>query len=260
MKTLIVFGSKSDEHVIDEIISGLNFHHAAYEARICSAHRTPEDLDLLLKKDFSVVIAGAGLAAHLPGVCAAKTIVPVIGVPVGGNYGGMDALLSIMQMPPGIPVLGVGVNKGDVAAQMAVAMQKQHESVNLFFGKKNKAVESCIHILRDFGIRFETNPSFAANQLNIRFVPLDEQAKETGDLIIYVPELSKEYDNAEASLNLLENSKNGLWVGLNRGENAALAAAEIMGIHDSALRDKMRAYRKVHAEKVREDDKEIKRK
>jgi 5-(carboxyamino)imidazole ribonucleotide mutase len=92
-----------------------------------SAHRTPELLDETLKKleadGTEVIIAGAGLAAHLPGVIAGKTLIPVIGVPVcSGGLGGLDALLSIVQMPKPIPVAAVGVDNGANAAYLACQM------------------------------------------------------------------------------------------------------------------------------------------
>jgi 5-(carboxyamino)imidazole ribonucleotide mutase len=96
----------------------------AYTAHILSAHRTPELLEEILGRletdGTEVIIAGAGLAAHLPGVIAGKTLIPVIGVPVNsGGLGGMDALLSIVQMPSPIPVAAVGVDNGANAAYLA---------------------------------------------------------------------------------------------------------------------------------------------
>ena len=260
-KILIIFGSKSDETVYNDIISILNERpEVSYEMRICSAHRTPEELDKILEEtDASVIIAGAGLAAHLPGVIASKTIKPIIGVPVSGNYKGLDALLSIMQMPPGIPVLSVGVDKAKVAAKLALLMMNEYESVHIFGEKDSKAVKKALPILKEFDIPFELNPEFKANSLNIKFVSLDEQAEERDDLIIYVPLLDKDDDSAEAALNVLKNSTNGLWVGLNRGDNAALAAIEIMNISHKYT-DKLNQYRKDHAEKVKGHDKEVRKK
>ena len=116
-KALIIFGSKSDEKVYNEIASSLKKLKVDFDLRVSSAHKTPDDVDETLKNEYAVVIAGAGLAAHLPGVVAARVIRPVIGVPCEGNYQGLDALLSVAQMPPGIPVLSVGVGKGKIAAE-----------------------------------------------------------------------------------------------------------------------------------------------
>ena len=90
-KALIIFGSSTDEKVYSEIAKGLKKEKIDFDLRISSAHKTPEDVEKTLQNDYAVVIAGAGLAAHLPGVVAAKNIRPVIGVPCGGNYNGLDA-------------------------------------------------------------------------------------------------------------------------------------------------------------------------
>lgn len=260
-KILVIFGSKSDESVYDDIINILKEHEDIhYEMHICSAHRTPEELTNIFKTtDADVIIAGAGLAAHLPGVIASKTIKPIIGVPVSGNYQGLDALLSIMQMPPGIPVLSTGVNKAGVAAKLAVLMLKEYEKVHIFGEEDNRVVKRALGLLKEFDVPYELNPDFKAGSLNIRFVSLDEKAEERDDLIIYVPLLEKSDDKAEAALNILQNSTNGLWVGLNRWENAALAAIEIMNISHK-YSDKLNEYRKKHAEKVKEHDEEARKK
>jgi 5-(carboxyamino)imidazole ribonucleotide mutase len=256
-KVLVIFGSKSDENVYNGIVEVLKEKEVHYEVRICSAHRTPDELDVILKQtDAEVIIAGAGLAAHLPGVVASKTVKPVIGVPVSGNYQGLDALLSIMQMPPGIPVLGVGVDKAKVAAKMAIAMMKDFDKVHLFGDEEEKAVKKALDMLKKLDVPYEMNPDFESGSLNIKFVSLDEAAEETDDLVIYVPLLEKNDDSAEASLNVLKNSTNGLWVGLNRGDNAAIGAVEIM----KKYKDKLMEHRKEKASKVKEHDKEVNKK
>ncbi|KKM64972.1 hypothetical protein LCGC14_1346000, partial [marine sediment metagenome] len=92
-----------------------------YDLQIISAHRNPNELDEYIKKCESLVyIAVAGLSAALPGVIASKTDKPVIGVPVSSKLGGLDALLSIVQMPPGVPVASVGIDRGENAALLAI--------------------------------------------------------------------------------------------------------------------------------------------
>jgi len=126
MKVLIIFGSASDKEVMKGAKKALDDFDIYSESYIVSAHRTPELLEeLLLQKEgegFEVVIAGAGLAAHLPGVIASRTILPVIGVPLKGALEGLDALLSIVQMPKQVPVATVGIgnayNAGMLAAQI----------------------------------------------------------------------------------------------------------------------------------------------
>jgi 5-(carboxyamino)imidazole ribonucleotide mutase len=125
MKAAVIFGSKSDRAVMEKAAGVLREFGIEYSSYILSAHRAPE---LLLKTieeleagGTEVSIAGAGLAAHLPGVIASRTIIPVIGVPIlSGGLGGMDALLSIVQMPRPVPVAAVGIDNAANAAYLAV--------------------------------------------------------------------------------------------------------------------------------------------
>ena len=121
-KVSIVMGSKSDQAVADKAIKVLEEHSIPYEVQVISAHRNPEELDRYLKEsdDVLVIIAIAGLSAALPGIIASKTEKPVIGVPVSGPLMGMDALLSMVQMPPGVPVGVVGIDNGKNAALLAL--------------------------------------------------------------------------------------------------------------------------------------------
>jgi 5-(carboxyamino)imidazole ribonucleotide mutase len=122
-KTLIsiIAGSTSDKEVYEKVEKILRENDIPYELRIISAHRDPEKLDTYLKNSNSLVfIAVAGLSAALPGVIASKTDKPVIGVPVSAKLGGLDALLSIVQMPPGVPVASVGIDRGENAALLAI--------------------------------------------------------------------------------------------------------------------------------------------
>lgn len=113
-KVLVLMGSKSDEPVMEKSKDYLEYFGIAYEMAVISAHRDAEKLDRVIARaeddGFDVIIAGAGMAAALPGVVAAKTILPVIGVPLAGSpLNGQDALYSIVQMPPGIPVATVAI-------------------------------------------------------------------------------------------------------------------------------------------------------
>ena len=119
-KVFIIMGSKSDFPIAEKAIKVLNKFGVAYDIAVASAHRTPQRVEQLVTgTDAGVFISIAGLSAALPGVIASFTTKPVIGVPVSGslNY---DALLSIVQMPPGIPVAAVGMDRGDNAATLAV--------------------------------------------------------------------------------------------------------------------------------------------
>lgn len=126
MKVAIFFGSKSDTEIMRGAANALKEFGVEYKAFILSAHRVPEKLEETIrgieKEEYEVIIAGAGLAAHLPGVIASQTILPVIGVPVKAALEGMDALLSIVQMPKSIPVATVGINNSYNAGMLAVQM------------------------------------------------------------------------------------------------------------------------------------------
>jgi 5-(carboxyamino)imidazole ribonucleotide mutase len=124
VKVAIIFGSKSDREIMKKAALVLKEFGVAYSSHILSAHRTPELLEETLAKleagGTELIIAGAGLAAHLPGVIAGKTPLPVIAVPiVSGSLGGLDALLSIVQMPRPIPVAAVGLDNAANAAYLA---------------------------------------------------------------------------------------------------------------------------------------------
>ena len=121
----ILMGSDSDWPTMKAAADVLKEFGVASEAKVISAHRTPRDLEQYVsgarERGMCVIIAGAGGAAHLPGVTAAFTTLPVIGVPIQGKaLDGMDSLLSIVQMPPGVPVATVGVNAAKNAGILAV--------------------------------------------------------------------------------------------------------------------------------------------
>lgn len=119
-KAAVIIGSKSDEKIGQDILGALNGFGIDCEYRVISAHRNPDALDVfVMKSDAEVFIAVAGLSAALPGVIASKTVKPVIGVPKEAKLMGLDALLSMVQMPPGIPVATVGVDNWKNAAILA---------------------------------------------------------------------------------------------------------------------------------------------
>jgi 5-(carboxyamino)imidazole ribonucleotide mutase len=122
----IIMGSTSDLPVMEKAAKILNDFKIPFEMNALSAHRTPEEVEKFAKgaegRGIRVIIAAAGMAAHLPGVIAAMTPLPVIGVPIKASLEGLDSVLSILQMPPGIPVATVGIdaaqNAGILAAQI----------------------------------------------------------------------------------------------------------------------------------------------
>ena len=128
MKALvsIIMGSTSDMPVMEKACKWLNEMEIPFEVNALSAHRTPQAVEKFAceaqGRGIKVIIAGAGMAAALPGVIAASTTLPVIGVPIKGMLDGLDAMLSIIQMPPGIPVATMGVNGALNAAILAAEM------------------------------------------------------------------------------------------------------------------------------------------
>ncbi len=122
----IIMGSTSDLPVMEKACKWLNDNEIPFEVNALSAHRTPEAVETFARnakqRGIKVIIAAAGMAAALPGVIAASTPLPVIGVPIKGMLDGLDAMLSIIQMPPGIPVATVGVNAAQNAAILATEM------------------------------------------------------------------------------------------------------------------------------------------
>ncbi len=119
----IIMGSTSDWPVMEKAANHLNEFGIPFEVNALSAHRTPEKVEVFAKNaeanGIKVIIAGAGMAAHLPGVIAAMTPIPIIGVPIKGSFDGLDSVFSILQMPPGIPVATVAVNGALNAAILA---------------------------------------------------------------------------------------------------------------------------------------------
>ena len=131
----VVMGSSSDWDIMKHAVEMLDRFGVNYEAKVVSAHRTPDDMfdyaENAAERGIRVIIAGAGGAAHLPGMLAAKTIVPVLGVPVASRHlQGVDSLHSIVQMPKGIPVATFAIGQAGAAnaALFAVAMLAQHDA------------------------------------------------------------------------------------------------------------------------------------
>ena len=162
----IIMGSTSDLPVMEKAAVFLDEMGIPFEMQALSAHRTPDAVEQFAKnaaeRGVRVIIAGAGMAAALPGVIAAQTTLPVIGVPIKGMLDGLDALLSIVQMPPGIPVATVGVNGALNAAILAAEMlalgdaELQQKMVDYKENLKNK-IEKANAELSEVKFRHKTN-------------------------------------------------------------------------------------------------------
>ncbi|MEA2102943.1 MAG: 5-(carboxyamino)imidazole ribonucleotide mutase [Thermodesulfobacteriota bacterium] len=128
MKVVVVMGSKSDLPVMEESAAIIKEFNVECEMRILSAHRCPQEVAAFStgarERGVDIIIAGAGMAAHLPGIIAAYTTLPVIGVPIdASSLNGMDALLAMVQMPPGIPVATSGIGKAGARNAGLLAME-----------------------------------------------------------------------------------------------------------------------------------------
>ena len=160
-------GSTSDLPVMEKAMTFLNDMKVPFEVNALSAHRTPEAVEQFAKnaegRGVRVIIAGAGMAAALPGVIAASTTLPVVGVPIKGSVlDGMDALYSILQMPPGIPVATVAINGAMNAAilacqMIALADSQLAEKMRQYKANLGKKIEKANNDLKDVHYDYKTN-------------------------------------------------------------------------------------------------------
>lgn len=159
-------GSTSDLPVMGKAAELLNDFEIPFEINALSAHRTPAEVEVFAKgaqeRGIKVIIAAAGMAAHLPGVIASMTTLPVIGVPIKASLDGMDALLAIVQMPPGIPVATVGIDGSLNAAILAVQMiatgdEVLQEKLSLYKEGLKKKIVKANEELKQVHYKFKTN-------------------------------------------------------------------------------------------------------
>ncbi len=162
----IIMGSTSDLKIMEKAARFFDEMEIPFEMNALSAHRTPEAVEVFAKnaedRGVQVIIAGAGMAAHLPGVIAASTAVPVIGVPISATLDGIDALLAIVQMPPGIPVATVGIdnalNAAILAGQMlAVEDATLRAKLKVYKAGLRQKIEKANTELKSVKYRFKTN-------------------------------------------------------------------------------------------------------
>jgi 5-(carboxyamino)imidazole ribonucleotide mutase len=162
----IIMGSTSDLGVMEAAAKILDEFEVPFEINALSAHRTPEAVETFAKgaqeRGIQVIIAAAGMAAHLPGVIAAMTTLPVIGVPINASLNGLDSLLAIVQMPPGIPVATVAVNGAQNAGILAIQMMalgdpQLADKLVKFKGNLKKKIEQANKDLSEIKFKFKTN-------------------------------------------------------------------------------------------------------
>ena len=162
----IIMGSTSDLPVMEKAAKFFDEMEIPFEINALSAHRTPERVEAFTKgahdRGIKVIIAAAGMAAHLPGVIASMTSIPVIGVPIDASLDGMDALLAIVQMPPGIPVATVGINGAQNAAILALQMiatgdEDLHKKLVAYKETLKTKIEKANEDLAKVQYKFKTN-------------------------------------------------------------------------------------------------------
>lgn len=258
----MVFGSLSDSDAFAPVLEEFKKRRVPYVFHGLSAHKTPKELETELKKTpASIFIAGAGLAAALPGVVASQTIKPIIGVSVKKDFDGLDSLLSTMQMPPNVPVLTVGPQNPVNAARHAINFLNRYSGITLV-DRKNRdtkeAMKKAMKMLKEFKVRY--NSTFKTDysrktELYIDFVPFEQlkELKKTDATAIIVP--IKKDSKARDAIELMNSMENHLWVGLNRVENAVLGAMQLMGF-GASFEKKLLAFRQTTGQKVIDLDKE----
>ncbi|OUR97332.1 hypothetical protein A9Q84_13490 [Halobacteriovorax marinus] len=237
-KALVLFGSESDKYIYSELIENLK-ESFEVDFEIISAHRKPARLSERLKQDdFDFLVAGAGLAAHLPGVCASLTKKPVFGIPVEACFGGLDALLSIMQMPKDIPVGTIHASDSKRMAGLISTLSDQTSKVvHLVVDSDIQNYEYCTKEVNRFkdmalelGVEIAVSNSIVAETLNIVLFH-KEEAFEIVDNALYIPLFEKSDSQSPMSaLKVLDwFSNGGVWFGVNNSRNALIFLKKFIG-------------------------------
>ncbi|EQC51630.1 AIR carboxylase family protein [Bacteriovorax sp. DB6_IX] len=235
MKALVLFGSESDKHVYQELIISLEKEYKEVDFEVISAHRNPERLNERLAEDnFDVIYAGAGIAAHLPGVCASLSKRPVVGIPVEGNLGGLDALLSIQQMPFGVPVATMGSRKWSSLPLLKECLKGNELAINIIIPEQlremdfvKSELERTERYLKDSNIEYSIG-SYNPNCLNINLVNRYEDILSDKPCL-QVPIFNSQVKNdPQKALELLKwSNMGGFWFGINNTRNAICFARKL---------------------------------
>jgi phosphoribosylaminoimidazole-succinocarboxamide synthase len=234
MKALIVFGSASDAAIAAPLAAELGKDFDV-ELVYISAHRELEKLQQKLAEwQGDVIIAGAGLAAALPGVVAAMTLLPVFGVPVAAQFGGLDALCSIAQMPAGVPVITCGAGKADVIVQFLRRYKTISATQKIHFVTANAdtmgEIDKAKVIAAEKNIAVTVSALKDADAFNIVLVT-DGNDITSDEFCLHVPYLTKEQiSKPENYLQIMQwMDKGGLWVGVNNTRNAVYSVLRLWG-------------------------------
>lgn len=276
MKVLVMFGSKSDANIYEPLKARLLNEGHEVDFRMISVHRSPELLDRTLAGvNAHCVVAGAGLAAHLPGIVASKLLIPVFGVPCAAAIGGVDALFAMAQMPFGIPVLATAPDQY-LAAVDAIGrwgrldLQYTFDRFNLVFERTRRGqphfqmlLERAQKIVDKTGVALHVTDKPVENSVNIFLVDISETDPESplpfpaapkgsDDFAIHVPVLNEKlYRDPYASIAVarrVASVPGALWTGINNVGNAMLAALQLAnagGTHSAFLTNAKKGY--IHA-------------
>jgi amidophosphoribosyltransferase len=238
MKILVLFGSRSDENIYEPLIKSLQ-QIATVSFDIISAHRDPIKLEQRLQQnDYDLVIAGAGLAAHLPGVIASKTEKMVIGIPVAANFGGLDAFLSIVQMPAGVPVLACGPINSMIIVSFLKSLNINSDKINIVMSNEwrsdlilQRELERMIELSYKNNISLSISDQRSEEFFNIILVKSENEVQKF-DNCIYVPYLTQSEKKDPTLVIRFFNlsSAGGLWVGVNNLRNGLLSFIKLKQI------------------------------
>lgn len=276
MKVLVMFGSKSDANIYEPLKARLLNEGHEVDFRMISVHRSPELLDRTLAGiDAGAVIAGAGLAAHLPGIVASKLLIPVFGVPCAAAVGGVDAFFAISQMPFGIPVVCTAPDQYQSAVDAVGRLQRldlqySFERFNLVFERNKKGLphfqlllERAQKIVEKAAVPLHITDKPVPNEVNICLADISETdpesplpyppaAKDSDELRIFVPVLGEQaYRDPYSAISVVRRVSSvpgGLWTGINNVGNAMLAALQMAnsgGTHSPFLTNGKKGY--IHA-------------
>jgi 5-(carboxyamino)imidazole ribonucleotide mutase len=276
MKTLVVFGSKSDANIYEPLKSRLLGEGHEVDFRMISVHRSPDLLDReLAGTGAQVIIAGAGLAAHLPGIVAAKVLVPVVGIPCAAAIGGMDAFFAMAQMPFGIPVLATAPDQYGSAVDLIgrlsrLDLQYSFDAFNIVMERHKRGqphfqalLQRAERIVERTKIEMKISDRPLENAVNICLVDINENDPEaplsygpvgrgSDEIRIYVPTLGEQaYRDSYSGFAVARRAASvpgGIWVGINNIGNAMLAAMQLAnakGAHSAFLTNAKKGY--IHA-------------
>ena len=274
MKILVMFGSKSDANIYEPLKSRLLAEGHEVDFRMISVHRSPELLDRELAGiSAQAVVAGAGLAAHLPGIVASKLLIPVFGIPCSAAIGGFDAFFAIAQMPFGIPVLATAPDQYNAAVDAIsrwsrLDLQFTFDRFHIVL-ERNKRSQSHLQLLFDRAQKISEKTKIelnitdrpVENAVNICLVDINEKdpesplpfpppAKGSDELRLLVPVLNEAgYRDPYSAISVarrVRSAQGGIWTGLNNVGNAMLAALQLAngdgGTHSPFLTSAKKGY------------------